>query len=334
MSNRIFLTLTTASAVALVMAVGSWSLSGTKASDTSVPVDVPSLVPPPTADKSATPSDAALPGAALLEGVDVIDGLTLYGDGKLQYSLQLRHLFDHFLGMAGSAERMHAARGALDQHIQSAAIEPAPREDTLHAFDVYVEYLREAEQVELNSYEADDLERTFDVLFSLRRSLLGTALADAFFRDEEALEQTILAQRRITTDPQLSQPDRESLYAELEESLPTHLQEARRQAMAISRLNQETATLRSAGASDDAIQRMREQQVGYEAAQRLNQLDQARAEWAERVKEYRRERDAVVGADRLNPEERDSALGKLRDRFFDENEARRIAVLDRIAESR
>lgn len=334
MNNRIILTLTAASAVALVMAVGSWNLSETEDPSTSALNNAPAVDAPPLAHRSPTPSPAALPGEELLDGVDVIDGITLYPDGSVQYNLQLRHLFDHFLGMAGAPERVNAAREALDRHMQSAAVIPASREEALQAFDLYVEYLREAEQVELNSYEADDLERTFDVLFGLRRSLLGTTLADAFFGDEEALEQIILAHRRIATDTHLGQAEREQLYAELEESLPPHLQESRRQATAITRLNQQTSSLRSAGASADAIQHMREQQVGFEAAQRLLQLDQARAEWAERIEEYQRERDAVLGADRLSAQQRDAALGKLRDRLFSENEARRIAALDRIGDYR
>ncbi|QJD58216.1 hypothetical protein HG264_04450 [Pseudomonas sp. gcc21] len=333
MSNRIILTLTAASAVALVVAVGSWKLSGTETTRPSAPDNTQAADVPPLAHKQLTPSPDALPGAALLEGVDVINGITLYPDGGLQYNLQLRHLFDHFLGMAGSSERIHAAREALNQHMQSAAIEPPPREQALQAFDQYVEYLREAELVELNSYEAEDLERTFDVLFGLRRSLLGTTLAAAFFGDEEALEQIILAQRRIATDTQLNQAEREALYAELEENLPPHLQESRRQATAVTRLHQETASLRSAGASLNAIQQMREQQVGYEAAQRLAELDQVRADWAERVKDYQRERDAMLEADRLSEEERDATLARLRDRLFNENEARRIAALDRMGDS-
>lgn len=333
MSNRIILTLTAASAVALVVAVGSWNQSETETERTFARIGAPSTDNPPSADKPATRSSDALPGAALLKGVDVMDGITLHPDGKLQYSLQLRHLFDHFLGMAGTPERVPAARETLNQHLQAAAITPSSREEALQAFDLYVEYLREAEQVGLNSYEAGDLQRTFDVLFGLRRSVLGTPLAEAFFGDEEAREQLIVEQRRVAADQYLSQAEREALYAELEEALPPHLQETRRQATAVTRLSQDTAALRSAGATEAAIQQMREQQVGYEAAQRLSELDQARAEWASRVEAYQRERDAVLAAGALPTEEHEAVLGELREQFFTEHEMRRISALDRTAAS-
>ncbi|WP_178114806.1 lipase secretion chaperone [Pseudomonas saliphila] len=331
MSNRIILTLTAASAVALVVAVGSWNQAETETERTFAPIGAPSTDDPPSADKPATRASDALPGAALLKGVDVIDGITLHPDGELQYSLQLRHLFDHFLGMAGAPERIAAAREALNQHLRSAAINPGSQEEALHAFDLYVEYLREAEQVELNSYEAGDLQRTFDVLFSLRRSVLGTPLAEAFFSDKEAREQIIVEQQRIAADQHLSEAERERLYGELEDRLPPHLQEIRRQATAMTRLSQDTAALRSAGATEAAIQQMREQQVGYEAAQRLSELDKARAEWASRVEAYQRERDAVLAAGTLPLEEHEAVLRELREQFFTEREMRRIAALDRTA---
>lgn len=329
MSKKIILTLTVASTIALVVAVGTGNLSKTETAPASALVGTPGPEAPYVPRTAAPHPSDNLPGAALLEGVDIISGITLHPDGSLQYTLQLRHLFDHFLGMAGTPERVPAARDALNQHLQAAATNQPSQTEALQAFDRYVEYLQEAEQVELSSYEAGDLERTFDVLFSLRRSLLGTPLAEAFFGDEEAREQIIVAQRRIAADRELSPSERERLYAELEDTLPPHLQEMRHQATAVTRLNQDTAALRSAGATDAAIQQMREQQVGHEAAYRLSELDQARAEWADRVETYQQERDAVLAAGPLSPEEHEAALGELRERYFNEHEMRRIAALER-----
>lgn len=169
------------------------------------------------------------------------------------------------------------------------------------------------------------------MLFVLRRSVLGTPLAEAFFGDEEAREQTIVEQRRIAAAQHLSQAERERLYAELEDRLPPHLQETRRQATAVTRLSQDTTALRSAGATEAAIQRMREQQVGYEAAHRLRELDQTRAEWASRVEAYQRERDAVFADGTLPLVEHEAVLHELREQYFSELEMRRIAALDRTA---
>lgn len=134
MSNRIILTVTAASAVALVVAVESWNQPETETARTSA-ISAP-LADPLPVDKPAIRSSDALSGAILLKGVDVIDGITLHPNGELQYSLQLRHLFDHFLGMAGAPERIAAAREGLNQHLRSEATNPGSQEEALHAFDL------------------------------------------------------------------------------------------------------------------------------------------------------------------------------------------------------
>ncbi|MFN3579285.1 MAG: lipase secretion chaperone [Pseudomonas sp.] len=274
------------------------------------------------------PTSQSLPGAALVEGVDVIGSVSLYSDGSLEYTLALRHLFDHFLGLAGSAEHIPAARNALVRHLQAQTLAPSAERDVLDTLERYMDYLRAAEQVELSSYEAGDLERTFDVLFSLRRSLLGNRLAEAFFSDDEAREQVIIAQRRIATDPYMTAAEREQRYGELEQSLPPELQEARRQATVVARLSQDTAALRSAGATEDVIQQMRAQQVGHHAAERLAELDRSRAEWNQRVTTYERERDALIATVGTQAGDQETAVQQLRERLFNEHEARRVAALE------
>lgn len=270
----------------------------------------------------------SLPGAALVEDVDVIGGVSLYSDGSVEYTLALRHLFDHFLGLAGSAEHIPAARNALVRHLQTQTLDPSAEHDVMDTFERYMDYLRAAEQVELSSYEAGDLERTFEVLFNLRRSILGNRLAEAFFSDDEAREQVIIAQRHIATDPNLSTADRQQRYEELEQTLPPALQDARRQATAVARLSQETAALRSAGATEDVIRQMREQQVGYQAAERLAELDRSRAEWNQRLAAYQHEREALLATAGTQGADQELAVQQLRERLFNQQEARRVAALE------
>nr|ACP20255.1 Lif [Pseudomonas sp. 24] len=333
MNKKLVLTVAALSAVTAAMMLKPWHTA-------EAPKQIPAAASIPAAATMAAPMQTpvlkakSLPGAALVEGVDVIGSVALYSDGSLEYTLALRHLFDHFLGLAGSAEHIPAARNALVRHLQTQTLDPSAERDVLDAFERYMDYLRAAEQVELSSYEAGDLERTFDLLFGLRRSLLGNRLADAFFSDDEAREQVIIAQRRIATDPYMSAAEREQRYEELEQSLPPELQEARRQATVVARLSQDTSALRAAGATEDVIQQMRTQQVGYQAAERLAELDRSRAEWSQRVAAYEHERDALVATVGTQTAEQEMAVQQLRERLFTEHEARRVAALEKVLSSR
>lgn len=253
----------------------------------------PAVVKPDTPTATATPE---LPGSTILRGVDINGSVDLNADGTLDYTLALRDLFDHFLSMAGTSAGIPAARTALAAHVSDQGVSGPVKEEVLAAFDRYIHYLGQAETVSLDAYEADDMANTFRLLADLRRSILGRDLAEAFFGADEARETYLTEHRRITTDPSISDGEREQQLASLEQRLPEAMQQARRQATAVIRLRDETRALRAAGASDEVIHYLREEQVGPEAAGRLRELDQQRSDWERRLDRYQQERDVVMSS--------------------------------------
>src|SRR5205823_1592617 len=111
--------------------------------------------------------------------------------------------------------------------------------------------------------------------------------------EDEALEDVVLAERGTMGDESLSPEERGHRIAALEARLPSAVRSARADAVTPVRLVQVEGALHETGASDTDIRSLREDAVGSEAADRLEQLDRERAAWQGRVAAYRAARQAI-----------------------------------------
>ena len=109
------------------------------------------------------------------------------------------------------------------------------------------------------------------------------------------------------------------------------MREARAQALAPLNLVEEESALRAAGASPDEIRALRERMAGADAADRLEALDRARADWDARVASYREARAVIEADSSLPAAARAQAIDDLIAARFTGPERMRVAALDRIA---
>ncbi|HSQ00479.1 MAG TPA: lipase secretion chaperone [Candidatus Dormibacteraeota bacterium] len=264
---------------------------------------------------------------ASLDGTEADGAFAADAAGNLIVSPELRRAFEYWFAASGeeSDARIQARiaaeiRTRLDDPAQAAALALLAR---------FVEY-RERGRALATSEPADvDLAARAAAVRDLRRAVFG-ADAEALFSDEEALVAFALAERRVASDPTLSDSERAEQLAKLLADAREPIRAARAAATAPMQLARDEAVLRAEGGSADDVQRLREERVGAEAAQRLAALDDARAAWRERVASYRAARAAIDADPALDDAARASAVSALRARHFNGAELTRIDALDRI----
>ena len=127
-----------------------------------------------------------------------------------------------------------------------------------------------------------------------------------------------------------SPDERQRKLDELEQQLPASEREARADALGPVRLMHDEQQLQEAGASPEEIRTLREQQFGAEAADRLEALDRERAEWQQRLDDYRRARRAIEDDGSLSAAARAHAVDTLMDERFTPQERLRVEALDTI----
>lgn len=105
---------------------------------------------------------------------------------------------------------------------------------------------------------------------------------------------------------------------ELDASLPAESLEEREAPLKIARLQQEAERMRTAGAAEEEIFRVRAEAFGADAAGRLAEVDREEAAWRQRIGAYLAQRKG------LNEE----AVSALRNRMYSAEEQRRLPVYE------
>jgi lipase chaperone LimK len=330
-------------AIAAIVAVvaGIAGLRGT-ASRTGSPSTVAPPAPPSSAANGSIEASTGAgaragevatdvgPRPRSLRGTRVDGELTVDERGRFVATEATRRFFDYFLSATGE-EPPEAIRARIVAAI-ARRLPPEAARDAEALLDRYLRYRERAREL-AETETAKDLADRFAAVEALRREIFGPEDASALFAAEEAQVRAALAERATLEDPALADDQRARRLAAAADALPAEERAARSAATTAIRLRDAEAGLRELGASSAEIQALREQMVGAEAADRLAELDERRAEWKRRVDAYRSAR-ATIEADRaLTPAERAAAIEALLADRFSAPERLRVQALDEIARS-
>lgn len=264
---------------------------------------------------------ASLAGTSVPGGWAKVDA---YGD--LIPTLALRQMFEYYLSALGE-ESLSQLVGRIEQTL-SVLDEPA-RSQALETLGTYLDYKLAVSDLEAGyggAPDAMDMERQMAEIHALRRTWLDSATADAFFAQDEAIDRFQVEKRRIILNPELTESQRRAALAEAEASLPEPLRRARRDTRRFADYEQARQDL----ADDPAALRVwRQRAFGAETAERLEALEQEQADWERRWQAYSTERESLMTSGLAGPE-LETALERLRNRRFDEQERIRAQALDSI----
>lgn len=302
--------------------------------DTSHPVAKQAATIPTSAKKAESPSRVAVPfepTAALektsLRGVDVPKSLSVDSNGQLIANEGLRTLMDFFLSLTGELD--HNQIRALFLAAAQQQCGSACGIDAAALFDRYSNYLNAMTQQQAQLQDQDDLRTRLQMATALRREWLGAELASGLFEYEESYDAYRVSQWEVINDMNLSAAEKQQQLELLRSSAPPGLlaREHDNDTLQSARLIQQQF-------KDDpsALYAARMELVGQEATDRLQQLDQHRAQWDQRYQQYRQELSVLQSA-AISDEDRSQQVEQLRLRHFSDQESQRVAALDRIHRS-
>lgn len=266
---------------------------------------------------------ASLDGTEVPGGWDRTDA-----NGSLIPTPALRQLFEHYLAALG--EETLAQLIARIEATLSTLQEPA-RSEAIGILGDYLDYKLELGELEAAAgdtatLDPDAMASQMSEIRALRRQWLDADTAEAFFAMEEAVDDFQLAQMRIRADESLDDKEQAARLREAEQSLPPPIREAREKTRRFSEYQQVRQQL---GDDPAALQAWREEAFGAEAARRLEQVEADQQAWDQRWKSYQAEKAELDQLGLAGPE-REAAVQRLRDRFFEGPEKYRAEALDSI----
>jgi lipase chaperone LimK len=277
--------------------------------------------PPSAAPVALTVAPAGPEFAPSLRGTRPDGAVQVALDDSVVVDDQLIALFDYYFSTVGEkspAQVRAEIERELDRTLRPAAAAAARR--VLARYFAYKQALAALEAGKgLAGPDAASLQRRLAALASIRARFFSKPEIAAIFGREDAANAEALARLRIREDPSLTPQQKQEGLAALDASLPPALREAREAPLKIGRMQEAAERMRAAGAGDDAIFRMRADAFGADAAGRLADVDREDGAWKRRIEAYLAQRRGVTD---------EAAVAALRNRMFNEEEQRRLAVYE------
>ncbi|MDH3685068.1 MAG: lipase chaperone [Myxococcales bacterium] len=274
------------------------------------------------AERRPLSTGAELPPS--LRGTEVAGALRTDAAGHFVPDRAAFELFEYYLSATGEV-----AEGELRERIVfeiEARLVPPAVAEAIAFLDRTLAYRSAARSLFESAAFPASLERRFQRIRELRREFFGAEVAAVLFGTEEDALRVDLEARRVARDGSLGDVERAERLAALEQQLPPEVRDSRRRSRAALDFRAEEEALRDAGAGEGELWALREERFGADAAERLAELDRARASWDARLAAYREARAALL-ADAPGDE---AALDALRAKHFTGPEWLRVEALDRV----
>ncbi len=243
-----------------------------------------------------------------LRGTEPDGGVSVGFGGHLKPDMALRHLFDYYLVLLGETD-LAGIRGLLHDDLLHRRLDPPLIDEVMASFDRYTRYQQAA--VALASQPGLSMDQQLAQAIALRRQMLGDETAEAFYGDEQRRQQQSLQRLAIQSDASLSPAEKAQRLQALDAALPATEQEAQAQ-LALGTTVQAQTDAFDAARTDPATRHAeRAQLFGAAAADRLQQLDQSRAQWQARLDAYTQQSRAIQADSTLTSAQQQAALQQL-----------------------
>ncbi len=315
--------------VAALLAVGlTWIVVRTNASaaDAAGAADAPNLVASTPAafvkSQEGTQPDGNLAALATQDGA-VHTAPLAYGE--------LRRLFDYYLSALGEQNLP-----GITQQIHTEIDRRLPANQALKArrlLDLYLNFKRALVDLEARPALAGNgvaaIRQRMLAQQDLRRQYFNPDEIEGMFGFEDLMDADAVERLEIAHNAKLTATQKQQQLAALDATMSPALRADREASLVVTRVEQRAADMRTKGASDDDVYRMRAQEFDAGAASRLADLDREEAAWKQRITSYLEVRSAVLkNQANATASERQQALMALQQSLFNDDERRRLAAYE------
>jgi lipase chaperone LimK len=200
----------------------------------------------------------------------------LDANGKVIIDKDLKRLFDYYLSAIGELP-LDQMRKYLQQ-FASEQLNPDQLQQLLDYFDQYHNYLNKADLFAESIGDDLSMQEKMKLLSEFRTESLGIEMAEAFFGSEQQYIEFVMTEKNS-----------EEWTAQQQQWLQAENQATEFQDVVLE--NQEFANTENLNSTE--VYQYRVEEYGQEAADRLSQLDQQRAQWQTVVDSYFQQRQQI-----------------------------------------
>lgn len=259
-----------------------------------------------------------------LRGTEPDGGVSMGFGGHLKPDMALRRLFDYYLVLLGETD-LPGIRALLHDDLLRRQLAAPLIDEVMASFDRYTRYQQAA--VTLANQPGLSLNEQLTQITALRRQMLGDDVAEAFFGNEQRQQQLALQRLAIQTDHNLSAAEKTQQLQALAAALPAAEQEALAQTSLGNTVQTQTDAFDAAQTDADTRYAERAQAYGSAAAERLQQLDQNRAQWQARLDAYAQQSQVIQSDASMDGIQQQAALQQLLSSSFHGTEQLQVQAM-------
>lgn len=271
-----------------------------------------------------------------LQGIEMDGSFDLDESRHLIINTNLRRIFDFFFNGVGEEPEeqvIRRIRAYIAANLDADASTEANRVlDEYLAMKTAMDAMPSQIEVETDD-DAAELRLRKNAIKAIRQQNLSAEVNEGFFAEEDQFDDYSLAKFEITQNHALSAIERSQKIAELEQALPPAMRENIEAVSRYQTLTTLTDDWQKSAGSISELRQIRENVVGAAAADRLEKLDQRRAEWNQRMANWLTERTQIINNAALPEPEKVAQLDYRRTQNFSTAELARVKAMEHIQDT-
>lgn len=258
--------------------------------------------------------------------------MQMNASNRLIVNEQTRNCFEYFITQYGEKTLEQIQRDFktyIEQNYQDPALS-----QVLDLWDRYIQYRQGLGELTpptgLDQEDPAYYRSIYASTQNLRKRFFSDYEIEGLFGTEDTYHEYTLDRMAVMADKKLSEAEKAQKLKELFAQLPQDWQENLEQLNKLEDLRKLTADIKARGGSAEEIRQMRLNLVGPEATQRLEKLDDERANWKSSVMRYLGERDNILKSS-LSENAKQQAVDQLRQKHFQRPEERlRVGTFEQV----
>ncbi|KIF80616.1 lipase secretion chaperone [Noviherbaspirillum autotrophicum] len=287
--------------------------------------------PEPTVELQPRGEDNLFSFVKSMEGTRPDGKVTIAPDDQLVVDAELPRMFDYYLAALGE-KSLDEIRAEIERQLDQ-RLKPNAAAQAKQLLARYLDFKRDLITVEKDLQAGvagngiDAIKARLEAIRQSRLRFFSPEEVQAMFGLEDAYDRYNVEQYEIAQNKTLTDEQKKEKLAALDMAMPPELRKEQEAPLAVVKLEESVQQLRTNGASDDDVYRMRAAALTPEAAARLAEVDRDEAAWKSRISDYLAERSKLLNANTLDTE-RQSAIQQLRDSRFNQQEQMRLPAYE------
>ena len=235
---------------------------------------------------------------------------------KLVVNELTRDCFEYFISQYGE-RNIDEIRQNFQRYIAK-GFQASEQQQIQELWSRYLSYREQLSKLQMNQPAQESygyFQAIFDAMHDLKQRFFSQVEIEGLFGTEDIYQQYTLDRMHILENKNLDAVNKAKQLQQRFDQLPQDWQENLKDLSKLEDLRSLTEQIKARNGSAQELRDMRVNLVGEAATQRLEQLDQQRSDWKQRVQSYLDERKTIVDSN-MSASAKDQAIQQLKQQQF------------------